>query len=58
MISKQDLCEEIPEDRFDVEEVCCPEHGDKCTATTRFGCFMRKQGNFDSRFFHVSPKEA
>ena len=58
IISKQDLCEEIPKDRFDVEEVYCPEHGDKCTTTTRFGCFMRKPGNFDSRFFHVSPKEA
>lgn len=57
IISKQDLCEEIPKDRFDVEEVDSPEHGDKCTTTTRFGCFMRKPGNFDSRFSHVSPKE-
>ncbi|KAL8910261.1 MAG: hypothetical protein Q9171_004425 [Xanthocarpia ochracea] len=58
IMSKQDLCEEIPKDRFDIEEFYCPEHGDKCTTTTRFGCFMNKPGNFDSRFFQVSPREA
>lgn len=58
IMSKQDLCEEIPKDRFDIEEFYCPEHGDKCTTTTRLGCFMNKPGNFDSRFFHVSPREA
>jgi hypothetical protein len=58
IMSKQDLCEEIPKDRFDIEEFFCPEKGDKCTTTTRFGCFMNKPGNFDSRFFHISPREA
>jgi zearalenone synthase (nonreducing iterative type I polyketide synthase) len=58
IMSKQDLCEEIPKDRFDIEGFFCTEHRDKCTTTTRFGCFMDKPGNFDSRFFHVSPREA
>ncbi|KAF9634982.1 LasS2 [Lasiodiplodia theobromae] len=58
IMSKQDKCEEIPKDRFDIEEFYCSEHGDKCTTTTRFGCFMDKPGNFDPRFFRVSPREA
>ncbi|KAL8811792.1 MAG: hypothetical protein Q9200_001524 [Gallowayella weberi] len=58
IMSKKDLCEEIPKDRFDTEEFYCPEHTDKCTTTTRLGCFMKKPGNFDSRFFHISPREA
>lgn len=58
IMSKQDLCEEIPKDRFDIEEFYCTEHAGKCTTTTRFGCFMNKPGNFDSRFFRVSPREA
>jgi hypothetical protein len=58
IMSKQDLCEEIPKDRFDIEEFYCKEHKDTCTTTTRFGCFMNKPGNFDARFFHVSPREA
>ncbi|KAI4167367.1 MAG: hypothetical protein LQ343_007266 [Gyalolechia ehrenbergii] len=53
IMSKKDLCEEIPKDRFEIEDFYCPEHGGKCTTTTRFGCFMNKPGNFDSRFFHV-----
>ncbi|KAL8807191.1 MAG: hypothetical protein Q9182_000873 [Xanthomendoza sp. 2 TL-2023] len=58
IMSKKDVCEEIPKDRFDTEEFYCAKHTDKCTTTTRFGCFMSKPGNFDSRFFHVSPREA
>lgn len=58
IMSKQDLSTEIPKDRFDIEDFYCDEHADTCTTTTRFGCFMKKPGNFDSRFFHVSPREA
>ncbi|KAF2273801.1 polyketide synthase [Westerdykella ornata] len=58
IMSKQDLSEEIPGDRFDLKEFYCDEHKDTCTTTTRFGCFMNKPGHFDSRFFHVSPREA
>ncbi|KAG7289996.1 Non-reducing polyketide synthase rads2 [Staphylotrichum longicolle] len=61
IMDKQDLCREVPKDRFDVDEYYCPEHGKgdkKCTMTTKFGCFMDKPGHFDSRFFHISPREA
>lgn len=62
IMSGQDLHEEIPADRFDVEEYYCPKHGpggpDKCTMTCRHGCFIKKPGHFDSKFFHISPREA
>ena len=59
--SKQDLCTEVPKDRFDIDDFYCPAHerGDeKCKMTTRYGCFMDNPGHFDSRFFHISPREA
>ena len=58
IMSKKDLCEEVPKDRFSLEEFYCEKHTDGCTTTSKFGCFMDKPGNFDSRFFHVSPREA
>lgn len=61
IMSKQDLCTEVPKDRFDVDEFYCAAHerGDKkCKMTTRYGCFMENPGHFDSRFFHISPREA
>lgn len=58
IMSKKDCCEEIPSDRFDIKQFYRTEHGDGCSTTTKFGCFMNKPGNFDSRFFQVSPREA
>ena len=61
IMSKQDLCQEVPKERFDVDEFYCKDHerGDKrCKMTTRYGCFMENPGQFDSRFFHISPREA
>lgn len=61
IMSQQDLYSEIPKDRFDVDEYYCPAHekGDKrCTMSTRYGCFMSNPGHFDSRFYHISPREA
>ncbi|KAH8892730.1 non-reducing polyketide synthase [Thozetella sp. PMI_491] len=58
IMSKRDLCEEVPPDRFDIEEFYHHQHTEKCTSTSRFGCFMNKPGSFDARFFHVSPREA
>lgn len=61
IMSQQDLCQEVPKDRFDVDDFYCPQHerGDqRCKMTTRYGCFMDKPGHFDSRFFHISPREA
>ncbi|OQV03524.1 polyketide product template domain-containing protein isoform 2 [Cladophialophora immunda] len=61
IMSKQDTCTEIPKDRFDIDDYYCPAHerGDqRCKMETRHGCFMDNPGHFDSRFFHVSPREA
>lgn len=61
IMSQQDLCQQVPKDRFDVDEFYCQEHGrgdKKCTMTTKYGCFMDKPGHFDARFFHISPREA
>ncbi|WXC56822.1 Non-reducing polyketide synthase zea1 [Fusarium graminearum] len=58
IMSKLDLCEEIPEDRFNLSEFYRSKHDSGCTTTTKFGCFMDKPGHFDNRFFHISPREA
>ena len=61
VMSKQDRCTEVPKERFDVDDYYCPVHerGDKkCKMSTRYGCFMDNPGHFDSRFFHISPREA
>ncbi|KAK8134346.1 hypothetical protein PG984_006358 [Apiospora sp. TS-2023a] len=62
ILAGQDLHEEIPPDRFDLDEYYCPKHGTggpgKCTMTCRHGCFIKKPGSFDSKFFHISPREA
>ncbi|KIM92530.1 hypothetical protein OIDMADRAFT_62490 [Oidiodendron maius Zn] len=61
IMSKQDLCQEVPKARFDVDEFYCTQHergSQRCKMTTRYGCFMDNPGHFDSRFFHISPREA
>lgn len=61
IMSKQDMAREIPPDRFELDEFFAPDHdhdGVKCTTASRFGCFMNKPGNFDARFFRISPREA
>lgn len=58
----KDCHQEIPADRFDLEEYYCSKHGPggpgKCTMTCRHGCFIKNPGHFDSKFFHISPREA
>ncbi|KAH7357483.1 non-reducing polyketide synthase [Pyrenochaeta sp. MPI-SDFR-AT-0127] len=56
----QDLHQEIPKDRFDLEVYLQSRHGNDCVSKSmsKFGCFIRKPGNFDARFFHISPREA
>ncbi len=61
IMSKEDCCSEVPKERFEVEDFHLPSHvrGDqKCKMTTSYGCFMDNPGHFDSRFFHISPREA
>jgi 3-oxoacyl-(acyl-carrier-protein) synthase len=57
-----DLHEEVPSDRFNLEEYYSPKHPPagpgRCTMTCRHGCFMNNPGHFDSKFFHISPREA
>jgi len=58
----QDCHEEIPADRFNLDEYYCAKHGasgpGKCTMTCRHGCFIKNPGHFDAKFFHISPREA
>lgn len=57
----KDCHEEIPADRFDLEEYYCTKHGQdtrRCTMTCRHGCFIKNPGHFDAKFFHISPREA
>ena len=61
IMAKQDLCQEVPEDRFNVDNFYCPQlerDDQRCKMTTKYGCFMNNPGHFDSRFFHISPREA
>jgi iterative type I PKS product template protein len=61
IMKKEDLCSEIPKERFDIDEYYCEAHerGDqRCKMKVRYGCFMDKPGHFDARFFHISPREA
>ena len=47
----------IPSDRFDSSHVD-PEGKRKNTSHTPYGCFIDEPGNFDARFFSMSPREA
>ncbi|KAI4254309.1 MAG: hypothetical protein LQ352_003165 [Teloschistes flavicans] len=61
IMSQQDLCQEVPENRFDADEFYCAPHErgeQRCKMTIRYGCFMDHPGHFDSRFFHISPRAA
>lgn len=57
-----DLHQEVPSDRYDLDEYYSPKHPPagpgKCTMTCKHGCFMNNPGHFDSKFFHISPREA
>ncbi|KAE8854870.1 hypothetical protein PTNB73_10300 [Pyrenophora teres f. teres] len=56
IMSKQDICTEVPPDRFNVDDYYCLEHGKtdkKCTITTKYGCFMNKPGHSDACYCRV-----
>ncbi|KFY43370.1 hypothetical protein V494_02019 [Pseudogymnoascus sp. VKM F-4513 (FW-928)] len=53
-----DLHRVVPKDRFDVENHVDPEGKKKNTSWTPYGCFIDKPGDFDPRFFNMSPREA
>lgn len=59
----KDMHQEIPKDRFDMDEFSATAQGrdgerPQCATTARFGCFMDKPGHFDARFFRISAREA
>ncbi|KAF7157280.1 hypothetical protein CNMCM5623_001403 [Aspergillus felis] len=53
-----DLHRVIPEDRFDVDKHVDPTGKVKNTSWTPYGCFIDRPGEFDPRFFNMSPREA
>ncbi|OKP10856.1 Conidial yellow pigment biosynthesis polyketide synthase [Penicillium subrubescens] len=48
----------VPRDRFDIETHVDPSGKAKNTSWTPFGCFIDRPGDFDPRFFNMSPREA
>ncbi|KAI8314241.1 Non-reducing polyketide synthase hmp3 [Colletotrichum sp. SAR11_59] len=56
--SGRDVAREIPQGRFDADDLFQSKQGPKCVSTCKLGCFLDKPGHYDSRFFRVSPGEA
>ncbi|KAM0716792.1 hypothetical protein Q7P37_008237 [Cladosporium fusiforme] len=56
----QDQHQEIPKDRFNLEDYLKQGHVTHCQSESmaKHGCFITKPGEFDARFFHISPREA
>ena len=53
-----DVHREIPPDRFDAQAHYDPSGKGKNKSHTPYGCFIDKPGEFDPRFFNMSPREA
>ena len=53
-----DVHREVPNDRFDANAHCEPSGKGKNKSHTPYGCFIEEPGNFDARFFNMSPREA
>ncbi|KAL5395849.1 Type I Iterative PKS [Paraphaeosphaeria minitans] len=53
-----DVHREVPADRFDAQAHCDPSGKGKNKSHTPYGCFIDEPGNFDPRFFNMSPREA
>ncbi|KAF0329993.1 Polyketide synthase [Colletotrichum asianum] len=56
--SGRDVAREIPQGRFDADDLFQSKQDPKCVSTCKLGCFLDKPGHYDSRFFRVSPREA
>lgn len=54
----RDVHRDIPSDRFDWKAHYDPTGKTKNTSRIRYGCFIDDPGNFDARFFNMSPREA
>lgn len=54
----RDVHRDIPSDRFDWKAHYDSTGKTKNTSRIRYGCFIDEPGNFDARFFNMSPREA
>jgi acyl transferase domain-containing protein len=53
-----DVHKEVPALRWDVKTHVDPTGTKKNTSATPFGCWLDDPGEFDARFFNISPREA
>ncbi|KAL4816998.1 putative sterigmatocystin biosynthesis polyketide synthase [Aspergillus spinulosporus] len=53
-----DVCKEVPLRRWDVKTHVDPSGKARNKGATRWGCWLDFAGEFDPRFFSISPKEA
>ncbi|KAL6237529.1 putative sterigmatocystin biosynthesis polyketide synthase [Aspergillus navahoensis] len=53
-----DVCKEVPLRRWDVKTHVDPSGKAHNKGATRWGCWLDYAGEFDPRFFSISPKEA
>ncbi|KAL4898948.1 putative sterigmatocystin biosynthesis polyketide synthase [Aspergillus multicolor] len=53
-----DVCKEVPSRRWDVKTHVDPSGKAHNKGATRWGCWLDFAGEFDTRFFSISPKEA
>lgn len=53
-----DVCKEVPPRRWDVKTHVDPSGKAHNKGATRWGCWLDFAGEFDPRFFSISPKEA
>ncbi|KAK8054463.1 polyketide synthase [Apiospora phragmitis] len=60
VVTKKDLQQKMPEDRFNVDAFYHPHGDNKGTTNARYGYFLEDQTmkEFDNEFFHISRKEA
>jgi acyl transferase domain-containing protein/acyl carrier protein len=49
---------EIPQERWDIEQVYDPDPGVADKMYTRYGAFLQDISGFDAQFFGISPREA
>ncbi|KUL85909.1 hypothetical protein ZTR_06423 [Talaromyces verruculosus] len=50
--------QEIPLSRFKVDDFYDPSRSKHNALLARYGCFIKKPGEFDHRLFNISPREA
>ena len=53
-----DVHRQVPIDRWDVQTHFDPTGKRKNTSQVQYGCWIKNPGDFDARFFNLSPREA